>query len=727
MRVLLLLRGAPGAGKTTYIKENGLEPYALSADSIRLMCQSPVLNVSGKMGISQENDKKVWQLLFQILEIRMDRGEFVVIDATNSKTSEMNRYKQLAKDYRYRIYCVDFTNISIEECKRRNLSRPEIKQVPEEVIDNMYSRFSTQKIPSGIGVISPGELDKIWYRPTDLSGYKRIHHIGDIHGCYTVLQEYFKDGIKEDEAYIFCGDYIDRGIENVKVLNFLLSLIQKPNVFFLEGNHERWLRKWAHGEVSKSPEFEKNTKKELEENNFSQKDARIFCSRLGQCCYYTYQGKTVIATHAGLSDLPDNLTLIAAEQMIRGVGKYGEYIDVANSFERNTDKNCFQIFGHRNTLGSPVCVFERCFDLEGGVEHGDNLRIVVLDKEGFHPIEVKNNIYNKSAIDLKPNYTRNNLKIVDLINEMRENKYIVEKKYGNISSFNFTKDAFYHSKWNALTTKARGLFIDVPNAKIVARSYEKFFNLNEQPESSMERLRYTLKFPVTAYVKENGFLGLVSYDDNTDDFFISSKSSPTGDFTNYLKNIFFSTGRNLNSLKEYLKSHNVTLVFECIDVENDPHIIKYDQSKLVLLDVIRNEIEFSKYAYSELEYFKQFGFDIKEKAFILDTWESLCHWIEEVTAPEYKYKMKYIEGFVIEDMEGFMFKLKLWYYKTWKHMRSVANSVLRTGQYPRTSSLNTPLKNKFYGFVKELYLEGVPMQNIITLRELFYEEQKANK
>ena len=71
MRVMLLMRGAPGAGKTTYIKDHGLEQYALSADNIRLMCQSPVMTISGEYAISQENEKKVWELLFQMLEIRM--------------------------------------------------------------------------------------------------------------------------------------------------------------------------------------------------------------------------------------------------------------------------------------------------------------------------------------------------------------------------------------------------------------------------------------------------------------------------------------------------------------------------------------------------------------------------------------------------------------------------------------------------------------------------------
>ena len=179
MRILLLLRGSAGCGKTTWIEEKGLRPYTLSADDIRLLCQSPELQVDGTENISQRNDKSVWKILFSILEIRMQRGDFTVIDATNSKTSEMNRYKEMCTTYRYRIYCVDFTNLPIEEVKRRNAGREPLKRVPEEVIDRMYSRFATQKIPSGIKVISPDELDTIWLKLFDMSHYKRIHHIGE--------------------------------------------------------------------------------------------------------------------------------------------------------------------------------------------------------------------------------------------------------------------------------------------------------------------------------------------------------------------------------------------------------------------------------------------------------------------------------------------------------------------------------------------------------------------
>lgn len=97
MRTLLLFRGAPGCGKSTYIKNYGLEQYALSADEIRMQCSSPVQATNGSLTISQKQDKLVWETLFKMLEARMQNGCFTVIDATNSKTSEMNRYKALAK------------------------------------------------------------------------------------------------------------------------------------------------------------------------------------------------------------------------------------------------------------------------------------------------------------------------------------------------------------------------------------------------------------------------------------------------------------------------------------------------------------------------------------------------------------------------------------------------------------------------------------------------------
>ena len=738
MRVLLLLRGSAGCGKSTWIEENGLKPYALSADEIRMMCSSPSLGSDGKEFINPSNDSYVWKMLFDILEKRMQNGDFTVIDATNSKTSEMNKYKDLCERYKYRIYCVDFTGIPIEETKRRNKLRSEIKQVPDEAIDKMYARFETQKIPSGITAIKPDELDKIWLHSIDLSEYKAVHHIGDIHGCNTVLQEYLtaNGGLKDDEFYVFLGDYIDRGLENVEVLKFLLSIYDKPNVMLLEGNHERWLYTFGCGRIAASKEFELVTKTQLENAGVDKKEIRKLYRRMGQCAYYTYNEKTVLVSHGGLSRIPECFTKLSTSVLIRGAGTYRESDECDTNFLECTPENTYQIHGHRNVRNSPVKVNDKTFNLEGGVEMGGFLRCVKLTEGGFETVELKNTVF-KDPAELIRYHSKDEevANVGDLIISLRKSKYVMEKQFGDISSFNFTREAFYDKAWNGMTTRARGLFINVPKQKIVARSYNKFFNVNERDETKLDVLQHTLQFPVRAYVKENGFLGLVSYNEDDDSLFITSKSNPDGNFSGYLKDMVYKTFSEnaIEHIKMYTRTNNATLVFECVDMERDPHIIEYPESSLFLLDIVKNSLNFQRADYHEMTALATYlGVQCKEFAEQLETWEEFYNWYETVNSPDYKYNGRRIEGFVVEDASGYMIKMKLAYYNFWKFMRSISHEAIKKGYInpKRTSALTTPLANQYYAWVKTLHdiedKESLP-KDICTLRKMFYETEEGKK
>ena len=731
MRILLLLRGSAGCGKSTWIEQNGLKPYTLSADDIRLLCQSPIMQVDGTEGISQSNDNVTWKTLFNLLEVRMQKGEFTVIDATNSKTSEMNRYKEMCNTYRYRIFCVDFTDIPIEEVKRRNANREVLKRVPEEAIDKMYSRFATQKIPSGIKVIKPDELDTIWMKMFDLSEYKKIHHIGDIHGCNTALQKYLSDngGLKDDEMYIFTGDYIDRGLENADVVKFLISIMNKKNVLMLEGNHERWLWLYANDCVGKSKEFELITRPQLEEAKIDKKDIRQLYRKFGQCAYYKYGDNIYLVTHAGLSTLPKNLSYVATDQMIRGVGNYNDFEKVAETFLTTTPDNVYQIHGHRNTKRLPIKVNDRVFNLEGRVEFGGDLRCVQIDKDGIHTVEVENTVYKTPEMQSEQTVTSSS--VADTIIALRSNRYIQEKKFGNISSFNFTNKAFYDKVWDEQTTKARGLYLDTMKGKVAARAYDKFFNVNERPETKFDMLQYKLQFPVTAYVKENGFLGIVSYNEYEDDLFIASKSTIDSQFAQWFKEMLYEkvSSENIQKMKEFIKEHNVSFVFECVDMKNDPHIIEYPNSELFLLDIVQNDMDFAKYEYDTMiDIANQFGLIPKEKAFEIATWQEFFDWYYDILEEDYEYNGRKIEGFVIEDSVGYMTKLKLTYYNFWKFMRSISHEAIRSGYIRKTSALTTPTANEYYAWVRKLHdvedKESIP-KDICTLRSLFYKD-KAN-
>lgn len=717
MRTLLLMRGAPGCGKSTFIENNNLKKYTLCADEIRLLIQNPIMQVDGTFAISQNNDNKVWSVLFDILENRMQRGEFTVIDATNSKTKEMTRYRDLAKAYRYRIYCVDFTDLPIEECKKRNRQRPEYKQVPDEVIDKMYSRFEGQNIPRDITILKPTELDKILIEPLDVSEYDKIHYIGDIHGCFTVLKETISE-IKDNELYVFCGDYIDRGVENAEVLKFLINICEKPNVCLLEGNHDRAIYEYAHDIKTNIKQFDDITYYELKKANLDKKALRILYRKIRQCAYYKYNNQLILATHAGISKMPENLLYLPTEQMIKGVGTYGEMKTICDNWLSN-NSNIIQIFGHRNIEDFPIKINDSCYNLEGNVEFGGYLRVFTINKDlTFKETYTKNNVIATTETEITQT-EKDNINIDSVVQDMRQSHYVQEKKYNNISAFNFTEGAFRKGVWDEITTKARGLFINTNTNKIVARSYNKFFRINETSETQPIFLKSKFQYPLSVYVKYNGFLGILGYDEETDELIIASKSSLESEHVNYFKELLKNA--DLNTIKEYLKTNNSSMVFEVIDIENDPHIIKYNESQLVLLDIIKNDLVFDKLDYEELlRVGASFNFKVKELAYTLNNTQEFWDWYYKVQEEDYQYKDEYVEGFVIEDTTGFMVKVKLDYYNQWKFMRGVLNETKRMGYIGKTQKLTTKFHNDFYNWCKT-NRDRLP-DNIIEAREMFENE-----
>ena len=53
MNVLTLLRGCPGVGKSTFVKEHGLEDYTISTDALRLLLRNPQFALDEDGGLRQ--------------------------------------------------------------------------------------------------------------------------------------------------------------------------------------------------------------------------------------------------------------------------------------------------------------------------------------------------------------------------------------------------------------------------------------------------------------------------------------------------------------------------------------------------------------------------------------------------------------------------------------------------------------------------------------------------
>ena len=904
MRNLFILRGAPGSGKSTWIKENNLEPYTLSTDTIRLMYQSPITTVEGDLCISQNHDTAVWRLLFELLERRMDNGEMIIIDATHYKSSLISRYKDLVSKYRYRVNVVDFSAVPMETCLERNKNRDSYKYVPEDVIEKMYACLHDDtEVKKSYKVLTPEEAIKMInspLEPFDANEYEKVVIFGDIHGCYDPLKEYFdKNPFNEKYNYIFCGDYLDRGLQNKEVLEFLISLKDKKNCVFLEGNHEKWLRIYSQKDydmdyyenrpieykdpfvtkliaqlkdrqttLEKKINKNKNTSEELskllreswetdpenrevfyrfekinvpekqkelhkenielniqfnwiqhkiivlqhEEHNtkdfiknceeqykqhfncslslditnileknynmesnrkqnpirslefikrtypqikdIDKTEIRRFCDRLSQMSYFAFNGHRYLVTHGGVPCMPTIKT--ATNELIKGVGKYEDHDKIDKQFNENEEKNktwTVQIHGHRNVMRVPV-ISNDCmtFNLEGQVEFGGHLRVLEL---GFFPnghwqvYEIKNDNYIPESIEI--NEEKSDL---ELLREMYDSKWVQVKNLNdNVISFNFTRDAFEKDKWNTITTKARGLFVDKTDGHIVGRSFDKFFNYHQHETTEPAYMKQHIKWPLIGYKKENGFLGIVSKDKNGVHFF--TKSSDEGDYVNWfigvlcdnydityynnrytdIYNQFLieqdlpakgSQSEVLEQMKNHLRctlapllDEGYSYVFECIDKDNDPHIIKYEDNKIVLLEVFKNQLKEEHLSWFELgDVEKKLGIPLKFKELEFNNWEEFEEWKDKFRQGATQWDCKH-EGYVFEDQNGYRVKFKSTFYSWWKQMRAVKDIL--AGGRTNKKVYKTKEEIQVVKLMEELGRDKLKEMSIIDVEDMFYE------
>lgn len=726
MRTLLLLRGIQASGKSTWIKENNLEPYTLSADNIRLNIANPVLTEDGSYEISQKYNKVTWELLYKYLEMRMQNGDFTIIDATHSDLKLLNKYKDLASTYKYTMYCLEF-DVPLEEALKRNKERDNYKYVPERVIERTYETIkNNEKLPSGLKKIE--SIDEIInFYTADVNEYEKVVIIGDIHSCAEPLKEVLKD-FNEKTLYVFVGDYFDRGIQPVETFNIMLDLLEKPNVILIEGNHEeKSMKKFIYDEEKYTKSFEETTLLPLLKEydvDYVRASLKKIYKKLRQCFAFEFRGKKFLCTHGGLPLVP-KLTLVSAKEMIHGVGKYETEIGeiYSENYKKGLCQGFIQVHGHRGVNDGQ---FSYC--LEDRVEFGGELKVLTIDNEGkIKKTGIKNSVYNKGlklpmsgAVEKVEFNTAN-----ELINEMIRNQFInVKECEHNLISLNFNREAFNKKKWNDLTIKARGLFVDKDSGEVKIRSYNKFFNFGER-HVNLGYLKKYATYPIRAFKKYNGFLGLASVVNG--EVVLTSKSVTSGKYKDIFQDIWDKVESEVRELlKKTMIENNCTAVFEVVSPEYDPHIIKYDKEHLYLLDFIENkldldthniDLEFSENLMKKVEFSSNL-LTKKEELTRLENYDELYNFLAEK-----EKSLEEFEGYVLCDNSGFMFKFKLPYYNLWKTRRAWLEryrSALVKGKKVEVTEKDE--HRHFKKFLLKLGKDKLQELSIIDVRELYEKE-----
>ena len=297
---------------------------------------------------------------------------------------------------------------------------------------------------------------------------------------------------------------------------------------------------------------------------------------------------------------------------------------------------------------------------------------------------------------------------------MINNRYIdVKQLNDNLLSLNFSEAAFKKNRWNKQTIKARGLFVDKETGDIKLRSYNKFFNLNEQSETKIENLKESLAFPIKAYKKYNGFLGISATVD--DAFVLASKSATSGPYKQYFQDIFDTLSDDeKQQFKDLSAKYNCSFAFEVCHVD-DRHIIDFSENHLYVLDAIPNQYEingididaeFSDKVCSELKLTSP-QISRKELVATFDSMDDLLAYVSQHTDDESS------EGLVIEDQKGFLFKVKYEYYRHVKHYRSILERVCSSKKHSDRVPYHTMRTPDEIKFTK--WLDEKPMDDLLSL------------
>ncbi|EJS43145.1 trl1p [Saccharomyces arboricola H-6] len=304
----------------------------------------------------------------------------------------------------------------------------------------------------------------------------------------------------------------------------------------------------------------------------------------------------------------------------------------------------------------------------------------------------------------------------------------------------------YGKKNITLPCNARGLFIsdDVNNPVIVARGYDKFFNIGEVNFTKWEWIEENCTGPYDVTVKANGCIIFISgLKDGT--LVVCSKHStgPREDVDRnhaeagekHLLKQLADKNVNPNDFARMLYDYNITAVAEYCDDSFEEHILEYPLEKagLYLHGVNVNESEFETWDIKDVsELARTYGFK-RIESFPMNSLEDLRKLLDHCSTKG-SFQGQEIEGFVIRchlknNGKPFFFKYKFEEpYLMYRQWREVTKDYICNKSRVFRFRKHKFITNKYLDFVIPI-LESSPKMcedymrgfGVIELRNKFLE------
>ncbi|MFI6733027.1 polynucleotide kinase-phosphatase [Nonomuraea sp. NPDC050451] len=306
---LVVLVGVSGSGKSTFARKHFKPTQVISSD----FCRGLVSD--------DENDQSAtpaaFDLLHHIVGVRLARGLFTVVDATNVQYAARRNLIDLAK--KHDVLCDAIVLDAPEEVAiERNAARPDRDFGPGVVIRQRkelrrsLSRISNDgfrrvHVLRGLDEIDDAVItyEKAWSDRTELTGPFDI--IGDVHGCRSELEALLRrlgwEGLTHPEGRtaVFVGDLVDRGPDTPGVLRLVMDMVEAGTAICVAGNHEQKLVRALNGRKVTVAHGLRESLDQLtaQEPEFVER-ARTFMD--GLISHYRLDGGRLVVAHAGLKE-----------------------------------------------------------------------------------------------------------------------------------------------------------------------------------------------------------------------------------------------------------------------------------------------------------------------------------------------------------------------------------------------------------------------------------------
>lgn len=422
---IYFMQGAPGVGKTTFLREHDLDRYVVSPDELRHIINQDVIITSRETGESFEDaydwsdstSSLAFKMAASIVDDRMRLGQTVIFDGVNTTRKTIGKILNIAEQNRYDIRFVNMQDgLTIDTALKRNSSRTTGRMLPEEDVRRIWDSCETFKVNqrNNEDRITKEQLINDMVIPiVDTDKWKNVHVIGDVQGCWNALRRaFFSTGsnggsLDPEQLYIFTGDLLDRGSDNDKVYEWLTHHCYDDNVVLVMGNHDSYIRYFGEGERQKNlPRKTKVSIEQIQDRLSSEakmkelrRSARRVYKSFVKCFMFRRNGRIFMATHGGIDpDVIDSkmtergleMGLYAQSYFYYGSGATigrGDYkIDIDALIHHKNQKHIndriYQFHGHRNEYKIAGDAYDDVWNLENAVENGGALRMATIDPLG---------------------------------------------------------------------------------------------------------------------------------------------------------------------------------------------------------------------------------------------------------------------------------------------------------------------------------------------------------